>query len=98
MTFEKRGAMPDRKSLACALWLTSLIALLASALFAPIRMSEFVSGSSRFDGLTRNFTLPPDQPTILVSARMATDTRTSRSVKPLFFERSARFIWTVGSG
>ena len=72
-TFEKRGAMPDRKSLVSTLWLTSSLALLASVLVAPIRTSGFVSVSSRPDCLRRNFALAPGQPTTRLSAAMATD-------------------------
>ena len=72
-TFEKRGAMPDRKSLVSMLWLTSSLALLASVLVAPIRTSGFVSVSSRPDCLRRNFALPPGQPTTRLGAAMATD-------------------------
>ncbi len=68
MTFEKRVAMPDRKSFLSTLWLTSL---LASVLIAPIWTSGFVS--SQPDGLRRNFALPPGQPTTRLAAAMATD-------------------------
>jgi hypothetical protein len=65
--------MPDRKSLVCTPWLTSLLALLASVLVAPIRTSGFVSVSSRPDCLRRNFALSPVQPTTRLSAATATD-------------------------
>jgi hypothetical protein len=71
MTFEKRVAMPDRKSLLSTLWLTSLLALLASVVIAPIRTLGFVS--SRPDYLRRDFALPPGQPTTHLGAAMATD-------------------------
>ncbi len=71
MTFEKRVAMPDRRSLVSTLWLTSSLALLASVLIAPIRTLGFVS--SRPDCLRRNFALPPGQPTTRLGAAMATD-------------------------
>ena len=72
-TFEKRRAMPDRKSLVSTLWLASSLALLASVLVEPIRTSAFVSVSSRPDCVRRNFALPPGQPTTRVGAAMATD-------------------------
>ena len=61
-TFEKRVAMPDRKSLVSTLWLTSSLALLASVLVAPIQTSRYVTVSSRPGCLSRNFHLPPGQP------------------------------------
>jgi hypothetical protein len=73
MTFEKRVAMPDRKSLVFTLCLTSLMAL-ASLLVAPIWTSGFVSVSSRPDCLSPKCALPPGQPTTRLSAAMATDT------------------------
>ena len=65
--------MPDRKSLVSALWLTSSLALLASVPAAPIRTSGFAAVSSQPDGLSRNFALPPVQPTNRLSAAKATD-------------------------
>lgn len=65
--------MPDRKSLVSTLWLTSLLALLALVLVAPIRTSGFVTASSRPDCHRRDFALPPRQPTTSLSAVMATD-------------------------
>jgi hypothetical protein len=65
--------MPDRKSLVSTLCLTSMLALLAAVLVAPIQTSGFVSVSSRPDGLRRNFALPPGQPTTCLGAAMATD-------------------------
>jgi hypothetical protein len=73
MTFEKRVAMPDRKSLVSTLCHASSLALLAWVLVAPIQTSGFVSLSSRPDCLRRNFALPPGQPTTRLSAAMATD-------------------------
>jgi hypothetical protein len=73
MTFEKRGAVPDRKSFVFTLWLTSSLALLASVLVEPIRTSGFITVSSRPDFLRRNFAPPPDQPTTLLTTAMATD-------------------------
>ena len=72
-TFEKRGAMPDRKSLVFLLWVTSSLALLASVLVAPIRTSGFVSVSFRPFCVRRNFAVPPGQPTTRLSAAMAVD-------------------------
>jgi hypothetical protein len=72
MSVEKRGAMPDRKSLVCTLWLTSSLALLASVLVAPIQASGFASVSSRPDCVRCDFALPLAQPTTL-SAETATD-------------------------
>jgi hypothetical protein len=69
--FEKRSAMPARKSLVCTLWLTSALALLASVLVEPIRTSASVS--SRPDYLRRDFALCPCRPTAHVSAALATD-------------------------
>jgi hypothetical protein len=65
--------MPDRKSLVSTLWLTSSLALLSSVLVAPIRMSGFVTVSSRPDCLRLNFALPLGQPTTRLSAAMSTD-------------------------
>ena len=65
--------MLDRRSLHSTLWLTSALALLASVLIGPIRMSEFVTVSSRPYCLRRNVILPPGQHTIRLSAAMATD-------------------------
>jgi hypothetical protein len=73
MTFEKRGAVPDRKSLVFTLWLTSSLALLASVLVEPIRTPGFFTFSSRPDCLHLNFALPPGQPTTLLTPAMATD-------------------------
>jgi hypothetical protein len=73
MKFEKRGAMPDRKSLVFTLWLTSSLALLASVLIVPIRTSGSASVSSQPDCLRRNFALPPGHPTIQISAAITTD-------------------------
>jgi hypothetical protein len=73
MTFEKRGAMPNRKSLVSMLWLTSLLALLASVLVAPIRTSGFVTVSSRPDCLRLNFALLPGRAKARLRAAMATD-------------------------
>jgi hypothetical protein len=73
-TFEKRGAMPDRKSLVTTLWLTSSLVLLASLLIAPIRTSGFVNISSRLDSLRRNLAPHPGQPTASFGAVKATDT------------------------
>jgi hypothetical protein len=74
MTLEKRGAMPDRKSLISMLWLTSSLALLALVLVPPIRTSGFVTVASRPDCLLRDFTQSPGQPTTRLSAAMPTDT------------------------
>jgi hypothetical protein len=71
--FEKRGAMPDRKSLVSTLWPMSWLTLLASVLVALIGTSEFVTVSSRPDCLRRDFALPPGQPAAGLSAAMATD-------------------------
>ncbi|SIO35890.1 hypothetical protein SAMN05444166_4072 [Singulisphaera sp. GP187] len=72
MTFEKRGAMPDRKRLVSIHLITSSLALLASLLVAPIWMSEFVTVSSRPDGLHRTFALSPGQPKARLSAARVT--------------------------
>ncbi len=72
-TFEKRGAMPDRKSLVFTLWLTSSLALLASVLVVPIRTSGSASVSSQPDCLRRNLVQLLGHPTIQISAAMATD-------------------------
>ncbi len=72
-TFEKREAMPDRKSLASTLWLTSSLALLASVLIVPLRTSGAVSASSQPDCLRLDFALAPGQPTTCLGAAMATD-------------------------
>jgi hypothetical protein len=68
-----RGAMPNHKSLVPTLWHTSSLALLAFALVAPTRPSEFVIVSSQPECLRRNFAPPPGQPTTYLSAAMATD-------------------------
>jgi len=73
MTFEKQVAMPHLKNLVSALWFTSLLALLASVVVAPIRTSGFVTVSSRPDGLRRYFALPPVQSTTGFSKTLATD-------------------------
>jgi hypothetical protein len=73
MTFAKRGAMPDRKSLNSTLWLTASLALLASVVVAPIWTPGFVTVSSRPGCLCRNSALPPGQPTTRLNAAMATD-------------------------
>ena len=65
--------MPDRKYLVSTLLLTSLLALLASVLLAPIRTSGFVTVSSRPDCLRRDFSLPPGQPTTRLDSAMASD-------------------------
>jgi hypothetical protein len=65
--------MPDLKSLASTLWLTSSLALLASVLVVPIRTSEFVTVSSQPDCLRRDFGLPPGQSATHFSKAMATD-------------------------
>ena len=72
MTFEKRGAMPDRNSLVCTLWLASLLTLLASVLDAPLRPSAFAS-SFRPNSHCRIFTLPQVQPTTHLRAAIVTD-------------------------
>jgi hypothetical protein len=72
-TFEKRGAMLDRKSLVSILFLASSLALLGSVLAAPIRTSGLVTVSPRPDFLRRNFALPPVQPMTRLSGAMATD-------------------------
>ena len=73
MTFEKRGAMPDRKILVSTLWLASLLALLALVPVAPIRISGSTTVSARPDCSLRDFALPPGQPSTGLSAAMATD-------------------------
>ena len=65
--------MPDRKSLVSTLWLTSSLALLALVLVPPIRISGFVTVSSRPECLLRDFVLSPGQPTTRLSAAIATD-------------------------
>src|SRR5262245_30367583 len=70
---EKRWAMPERKRLVSTLRFTSSLALLALALVAPIRLSAFVTVSSRPDCLRSDFTLPPGQPTTCLNAAIATD-------------------------
>jgi hypothetical protein len=65
--------MPDRKSLVPTLWLISSLALLASVLVAPIRISGFVTVSSQPDCLRRNIDLPPGQRTTHLSAATAAD-------------------------
>jgi hypothetical protein len=65
--------MPDLRSLVSTLWLTFSLALLASVLVVPLRTSGFVTVLSRPDSFHRNFALPPGQPTIRLSAAMATD-------------------------
>jgi len=65
--------MSARKSFVSALWLTSLLALLALMLVAQIRTSGFVTVSSRSDCLHRNSALHPGQPMTRLRAAMATD-------------------------
>jgi hypothetical protein len=72
-TFEKRGVMPDRKSLVVMLWLALSLALLASVLVAPVRMAALASVSTRLDCLRRNFAQPLGPSTTRLSAGMATD-------------------------
>jgi hypothetical protein len=71
--FAKRGSMPDRKSLVSTLWLTSLLALVASVVVAPIWTPGFVTVSSRPGSLCRNSALPQGQPTTRLNAPIATD-------------------------
>jgi hypothetical protein len=71
--FEKRGAMPDRKSLISTLWLTSSLVLLASVLVAPIRMSGFVTVSSGTDGLRPAFSPSSGQPASHLNSAMVAD-------------------------
>src|SRR5262249_27770347 len=52
---------------------TSSLALLALVLVEPIRLSGYVTVSSRPDCLRSDFTLPPGHPTTCLSAAMATD-------------------------
>jgi hypothetical protein len=73
-TFEKRGAMRDRKRLFSTLWLTISLALVVSVLVAPVGTSEFVTISSRPDCLRYDFALPPGQHATCLSAGTATDT------------------------
>jgi hypothetical protein len=80
---EKRGAMPDCKSLVSTLLLTSSLTLLASVLVAPIRTSGFAAASSQPD-CHRNSPLSPGQPTARLSA--ATDTDAAPEVNALFPE------------
>jgi len=65
--------MPDRKSVVSMLWLTSLLALLASVLVVPVRTSGFVAVSSRLDCIRRKLVLPPSQPTARLGAATASD-------------------------
>ncbi len=65
--------MLDRKSLVSALWLTSLLMLLAAVFAAPIRASGSVTVSSRPSSLLRNLARPLCQPTTQLSAATATD-------------------------
>ncbi|WP_406695624.1 hypothetical protein V5E97_31905 [Singulisphaera sp. Ch08] len=73
MTFENRGAMPNRNRLISTLLITPLLVLLAGVLVGPIRTSGFVTVSSRPDCLRRNLALAPGQPKAHLSATMATD-------------------------
>jgi hypothetical protein len=65
--------MPNLKSLLSTLWLTSLLALLASVLVGPVRTSGFVTVSSRPDCLRRDFARSSSQPTAHFNKKMATD-------------------------
>ena len=65
--------MPERKHPLSILGLTSLLALLALMLVAPIRSVGFVTVSACHDCLSSDFTLPPGQPTASIGAAMATD-------------------------
>ena len=71
-TFEKRGTVPDFRSLVFTLWLASSLALVASVV-APIRASGFVDHMSRPDCLRRNLAPPSVQPTTSLSASLAPD-------------------------
>lgn len=73
MTFEKRGAMPNRRSLVSTLLITSSLALLAGVLIGSIRTSGCVTVSSWPDCLHRNLALPPGQHKAHLSAAMATN-------------------------
>jgi hypothetical protein len=64
--------MPDCKQLLSILKLTSLLAVLALMLVAPIPLAGFVTVSSRPDCLHSDFTLPPGQPTASLGATTAT--------------------------
>jgi len=67
--------MPDCKHPLSILGLTSLLALLALMLVAPLRLAGFVtvSVSSRLDCLHSDFTLPPAELTVSRSATTVTD-------------------------
>ena len=70
-TFQKRVAMPDRKSLVSTLCLTSSLSPLVWVLVGPVWTSGFVIVSSRPDCLRRD--LGVRQPTTRVSAATTTD-------------------------
>ncbi|WP_422931539.1 hypothetical protein [Singulisphaera sp. PoT] len=76
--------MPDRKSLVFTLWLTSLVALLASILLAPVPTSAFITVTSQPDCPHRHCSLCPGPSTSSFSAAMATDV--VRQVTALPFE------------
>jgi hypothetical protein len=66
-TFERRGAMPDCRSLVTAFRLASSLALVVSVLIAPIRSPRPVAVASRSECLRGDFALPPGQPTARLS-------------------------------
>jgi hypothetical protein len=65
--------MPEPKRLVSMLWLTPVLALLASVLLEPIGTSVFVNVSSRPDCLRRDFALLPAQSQARLSAATITD-------------------------
>lgn len=65
--------MPDRKGLVSTLCVAFSLALLASAVVAPIQTWGRSTLSARYDYLRRNFALPAGQPATCLSAATATD-------------------------
>jgi len=72
-SLEKRGAMPDRKSLVSMLWFTTSLALMASVLAEPVWTSGPFTVSSPSDSLNRHFALLQGQPTTCLSAARTTN-------------------------
>lgn len=65
--------MTDRKHLVSTLAITSSLALLALVLVASVRLSGWVTVSSRPDSLGSDFALPAGQPTTCLDAAIDND-------------------------
>jgi hypothetical protein len=78
---EKRWAMPDPRRLGSTLVIRSSLVLLALVLVAPIRLSGFVTVSSRPDCFRSDFTLSPGEPTTSLSAAMRDIVRKMKALR-----------------